>query len=262
MSLEVLNFQRQIDRLEEDYETLKGKFEKLNEIILSDRLLDDDKSFHKALSEFSSHIVTSPAITRALLESQYAQQYLQEAIPQQQQQEVQQEPQTQSKLGVLHLVVIGVALSIVFLAVYNGLLPPEFLFFASVATVFLTLLPFFLPLLEKKMPKLKAAEEPAPKTVPEWISRQIAEMRKRYTAEYLLVRLQQTATVRIKEYDRLPEEVKVRKTQRLIILRKDFLGILDQIMVLVNESVREQINYLNSCMVAQRQSRGEVAPPL
>jgi hypothetical protein len=78
MSLQTVTFKNQLIELQKQYSEFLSAHRRLHDFILSDQLLDDDKTFHQLLTDYGTKIITSPEISRAILESNFARQLAQQ----------------------------------------------------------------------------------------------------------------------------------------------------------------------------------------
>jgi len=119
MSLQTVTFKNQLIELQKQYSEFLSAHRRLHDFILSDQLLDDDKTFHQLLTDYGTKIITSPEISRAILESNFARQLAQqqqtpETQPQAKAEEAKAEKKEISPTILVIIAVIVVALMSLF----------------------------------------------------------------------------------------------------------------------------------------------------
>ena len=108
MSLQtVLTFKNQLADLQKQHKDFLDAHKKLHDFIISDELLDDDKRFHSLLTEYGTKIITSPEISKAVLESTFAKQLAAQQQPAEQTQQKEAEAKEKKEISPTILVIVA-----------------------------------------------------------------------------------------------------------------------------------------------------------
>jgi len=295
----VAAFKNQLEDLKTSHTDFLKTHKALSDYILSDELLDNDKAFHEKLTAFETKILTSPDISKALMDTYYASQV---ASQPNQPQTAAKEPPVMNPTELLpprqreiSPIIFAILIAIIAimglfsywsysdiqhqvnllqLSLLNSTIPERtqmlnlqisnlqssqnsllessgFIVTAIAAAVALVVVaPKITDLLGQRIQRPKILEEDdSMKPLPEQIADKIENIRRRFKAEYFLVRIQTSSKKILPELSHMPSDVLVRKEQRLVVLRAEFPPILGWITVRVNEAVTEQKGVLNSFIV-------------
>lgn len=261
MSLEAYTFREEISKLDEHRNKLAESESKLRNFTLSDKILDEPDTFLNLLGEFSAHVV---ALIRVM-------QSIRPEIPLVVSEEKEQTVGRQFQLPILETsitlekaVIIIVGLAVLSVAVTNGLLPA----FALVGAVIFLFCVVFSPQLKSLIKALTAEqpEKPQAKPLEAWVQDRLTFIRKRYTAAYLFVKVQNQTSKDLPHYVELgiDEILYNRKKLSKLTLGADILGVISEVVEECDRNLWERKSLLISAMSLTRQAtatvRGATAP--